>query len=732
MGANNMDSVFANCTDAQEAFDVMFDEDDILIDTIAGVDEAGVPLTGEDFDWSKILEADDMVGDNPDFDYQKDGDAAGSEKDAEGTKDIKPEIGGEVGDGKEVSGKENSAESQAHDDTKEVDNAIGLTDKQQVELEAEMVSEAITLVETVNQIALMEDDETAATDDEKKKNILIRIKDTVLKAIKGLIEKIQGFINKIKTKKDKTPKDNEKVSKLNGVLSKIKGLFSKAKNSSDPEEVKQAGQDAKAQANEVTQIVNNGTVQEAMDPIFSVNDTSVVSESDDSATDDEKKKNILIRIKDTVLKAIKTVIEKIQGLINKIKTKKDKTPKDNEKESKLKSLLNKVKSLFSKAKNSSDPEEVKNCGEVTKEVSNEAQGIVASNDTITTHESTDEGPLKDDDVAEREGEVPPTAVETEATDSTPNADPPTKDDAKELKATMDQKECCKESAPDVTEPGDEVSLSESIIAKIKAKREEVHESNELLAKIEAEKKQKRAIREKQEYNDMVDKVLETMTEEELSMRNALDLVKEKVALLKEGKCPKCGNTECTCDAAERAGDVKHSTSNVEGEDSEGIGAAIAKNGISDPIIDLDDTEARNGKTDSKNSGIEAVKSTLLGKAFEAAVLEDSDNVDDLLDDDDEIIDIDISDDVVPDNVKEDDTSNDIDIKKEDFEGSYTGWRVTSEAAKKDDEEIDIDLDDDDADIEAIDKQKDPKGSSNLSYDYDDDELIDITIDGNNQ
>jgi hypothetical protein len=76
-----------------------------------------------------------LVGENPDFDYQKDGDASGSEKDAEGTKEVKPEIGGEVGDGKEVTGKENSAESKA-DDVKDEEEAIGFNDKQQTSLEA--------------------------------------------------------------------------------------------------------------------------------------------------------------------------------------------------------------------------------------------------------------------------------------------------------------------------------------------------------------------------------------------------------------------------------------------------------------------------------------------------------------------------------------------------------------------------------------------------------------------
>ena len=55
----NLDSVFADCTEAELGFEAMFDEDDSIIDHIAGVDEAGVPLTGPDFDWDSLTEADD-------------------------------------------------------------------------------------------------------------------------------------------------------------------------------------------------------------------------------------------------------------------------------------------------------------------------------------------------------------------------------------------------------------------------------------------------------------------------------------------------------------------------------------------------------------------------------------------------------------------------------------------------------------------------------------------------
>ena len=142
--AKNMDSVFAACTESELDFDVMFDDDDSIIDSIAGVDEAGNFLTGEDFDWEAfdaLGEDSDMVGEKPDFDYPND--EVGSN--FEDSKDRKIEVGGEVGDGKEVSGKENSAEAHAYDDTKDIDDSIGLNDKQQTSLEA---FDLIDLIET--------------------------------------------------------------------------------------------------------------------------------------------------------------------------------------------------------------------------------------------------------------------------------------------------------------------------------------------------------------------------------------------------------------------------------------------------------------------------------------------------------------------------------------------------------------------------------------------------------
>lgn len=47
---SKLDSVFDDCTEKELDFDVIFDEDDSLIDTVNGVNESGDPLTGVDFE----------------------------------------------------------------------------------------------------------------------------------------------------------------------------------------------------------------------------------------------------------------------------------------------------------------------------------------------------------------------------------------------------------------------------------------------------------------------------------------------------------------------------------------------------------------------------------------------------------------------------------------------------------------------------------------------------------
>jgi len=114
--AKNMDSVFAKCTQDELDFDLLFDNDDTIIDFIAGVDESGELLTGPNFDYS-ILEETDMLEDQDDAEA-RDGKADHEPAPAEGSKDTDLEVGGEVGDGKEVTGEEKSKESEAHDMTK--------------------------------------------------------------------------------------------------------------------------------------------------------------------------------------------------------------------------------------------------------------------------------------------------------------------------------------------------------------------------------------------------------------------------------------------------------------------------------------------------------------------------------------------------------------------------------------------------------------------------------------
>ena len=50
VSSKNMDSVFDQCTEDELDFDVLFDEDDELIDSVEGLKENGEPLTGVDFE----------------------------------------------------------------------------------------------------------------------------------------------------------------------------------------------------------------------------------------------------------------------------------------------------------------------------------------------------------------------------------------------------------------------------------------------------------------------------------------------------------------------------------------------------------------------------------------------------------------------------------------------------------------------------------------------------------
>jgi hypothetical protein len=100
---NGYDSVFANAKDEELEFEVMFDQEDDLIDTIVGCNENGDPLTGAEP--CPAATAEERSDDESNPDYEKDIDAADSKdapKDAEGTVgydfEDEPEIKGEVDD----------------------------------------------------------------------------------------------------------------------------------------------------------------------------------------------------------------------------------------------------------------------------------------------------------------------------------------------------------------------------------------------------------------------------------------------------------------------------------------------------------------------------------------------------------------------------------------------------------------------------------------------------------
>lgn len=202
--AKNMDSVFDNCTQDQLEFEAMFDQDDCLIDIIAGVNEAGELITGEEID---INECDEYCDDS-----EREGECKHSDNNAEGTKEKDLEIGGEVGDGKEVSGKENSEESKAYDDKKEVDDAIGLNDDQQVKLE------------DTAEGPLEDDDEAERSGEVEDTTVATESAPDVTEALDDIQESVidsiaESIINKIKDKiEQEDEEDLEEIAERNRSL----------------------------------------------------------------------------------------------------------------------------------------------------------------------------------------------------------------------------------------------------------------------------------------------------------------------------------------------------------------------------------------------------------------------------------------------------------------------------------------------------------------------------------
>ena len=129
---NAYDSVFADASKEETEFEVMFDTEDDLIDTIAGCNENGDPLTGADPCPSATAE--DRSDSDSDVDYEgmDADDSKDAPKDAEGTEgydfENKPEIGKKddqsTVDVKDVKNEEDPDYQDSNDSTKGVDDTV--------------------------------------------------------------------------------------------------------------------------------------------------------------------------------------------------------------------------------------------------------------------------------------------------------------------------------------------------------------------------------------------------------------------------------------------------------------------------------------------------------------------------------------------------------------------------------------------------------------------------------
>lgn len=394
--------------------------------------------------------------------------------------------------------------------------------------------------------------------------------------------------------------------------------------------------------------------------------------------------------------------------------------------------------------------------DVTKDIED---AIGANDKQQTSLESTEEvDPLTDDDEAERAGEVPPETVETEGVIQDKIKEKKAAKAAEKAEKADAEDEACKEAADgqekddieDKTEPAepedekcckesDDSAFADSVIAKIRALRESEDEEPESKTeetsddhpavandekctkeatiddKITAKIAEKVAAREAAEAK-ILDEVLDEMSEEELNSDNVKELIEAKVAEKKakeESKkiCKGCGQTldKCKCGQDDK---TKKVVKEMVFQMMDEIYAEA-----SDPIQDNDDQAMRDGKAPRPTNDVEGVS-----QSSPAAALEASDNIDELLSDDDDVIDISGLEDTVPDkDTQESDTSNEI---KKDIETQSESLLPGLALEKVEDEEL---TDEDDELIEIADDEDDSKANSDLHYDYDDDELIDIAI-----
>lgn len=157
--ADNMDSVFASRIDESDDFDVMFDQEDSLIDTVNGVNEAGDPLTGVDFEDLHQTQDDATVNDVKDVPADDDKMGAPNPEGTKDPEDLDVSVKGEVNKDSEADkffeGETKDPEPKPEEDVNDnIEKVIEseepegfLTDEIEKELENEAQSEAAVVKE---------------------------------------------------------------------------------------------------------------------------------------------------------------------------------------------------------------------------------------------------------------------------------------------------------------------------------------------------------------------------------------------------------------------------------------------------------------------------------------------------------------------------------------------------------------------------------------------------------
>ena len=262
-----------------------------------------------------------------------------------------------------------------------------------------------------------------------------------------------------------------------------------------------------------------------------------------------------------------------------------------------------------------------------------------------------------------------------------------------------KKEASKE-LEDGTDEEDDADVEE--VKNSKEDKEAVKEAH-MMNIINAKRAQVNEAKEQAITDELLEQVLNEMTEEELNNDNVLEVAKLAVSKLR-AQCEAAADTLTDQDDTDqRDGKASVDNKNIEGVKSDVIGDSIKGSANSDEIADKCDTGKRDGKITGDTTDVEGVSTKVVGAALESDL-----NIDDLMSSDDELIDLVIDDDkkVVPDSVKE-------------ASEEKSGEKLVADIAPE--------VDDEDIDLIKNNKVEDDDDGVEVEYSYEDDELIDIAI-----